>query len=173
MNRLLVFLVFILLTGCSVINTRDEKNQSSVNNQSRQLTLVKYSKNDGYTDELINFVEQVVEKNPQMGEDGKVSMNYAGATYTIEGKEYAVFLFSNRSRQTIKNNISFDLNWAYDGQYIFEKQKILYNHDDRGDLQTDKVAIIMLEITEEQKRIIDKMNDPKKMKLEIINLSVE
>ena len=174
MKKIFICALLLILTGCSSTNVRNEVNQSStINDNDRQLTLVEPSKNEGYTEELINHVKQVIDKHPSMGEDDKVSMNYADATYTLEGKEYAVFLFSNRSPQTVDRSISFDLSWSYDGQVVFEKQKVLYNHNNRGDLETDQVAIMMLEITSEQKDIIDKMNDPKKMELEISNLSVE
>jgi len=177
MKKLFIITFCLLLTACSnstptPTSDSSSKSTSSINNKV-QLTLVEPPQNAGYTEELINHVKQVIEEHPSMGEDGKASMNYADATYTLEGKEYAVFLFSNRSSQTVDRSISFDLSWSYDSQVVFEKQKVLYNHNNRGDLETNQVALMMLEITPEQKGVIDKMNDPKKMKIEISNLNVE
>ena len=47
---------------------------------------------DGYSPELINYVDRLITKHPLIGVEGKVSLNYTGATYTFDGKEYAVFL---------------------------------------------------------------------------------
>lgn len=95
-------------------------------------------------------------------------MNYTDATYTINEREYAVFVLLNRSQHVIDQSINFKLNWSYDGQVLFENQEILYNHTKRGDLDMNCAALMMIEITPAQKQIIDSMKDPNKMKLEIL-----
>ncbi len=122
---------------------------------------------DGYSLELINYVDRLITKHPLIGVEGKVSLNYTGATYTFDGKEYAVFLLINRTSVTINNSFGLYLNWQYDGFSVYDNQPIFYNHESRGDLESNHAVLMMLEISSEQKKIVDRMEDPQKMDIEL------
>lgn len=170
MKKLIIIVCLILtLTACSVSskNENNTKNQD-ISSQKKDISLIVPPTNEGYSKELIDYVREIIRKNPSIGEDGKLSMNYTDATYTINEREYAVFVLLNRSQHVIDQSINFKLNWSYDGQVLFENQEILYNHTKRGDLDMNCAALMMIGITPAQKQIIDSMKDPNKMKLEIL-----
>ena len=136
--------------------------------KSIEVNLIRPKIEDGYSQELIDYAEKIIHEHPTIGVEGKISMNYTGATYTFDEKEYAVFLLINRTSMIVDSNLGFYLRWGYSGQKVFNKQPIFYNHDSRGDLGINQACLMMLEITPDQKIIVDQMNDPNKMELEII-----
>lgn len=170
MKKLIILIVCLILTACGVSSKNENnKKKQDISSQKKEISLVVPPTNEGYSKELIDYVQEIIRKNPSIGEDGKLSMNYTDATYTINEREYAVFVLLNRSQHVIDQSINFKLNWSYDGQVLFENQEILYNHTKRGDLDVNCAALMMIEITPEQKQIIDSMKDPNKMKLEILS----
>lgn len=133
-----------------------------------EVSLVRPKIENGYSKELIDFVEKIIHDHPSIGVEGKISMNYTGATYTFDEKEYAVFLLINRTSMIVDSDLSFYLSWSYSGQKVFNRQPIFYNHNSRGDLGINQATLMMLEITPEQQEIVDQMSDSRKMEIKII-----
>ena len=84
----------------------------------------------------------------------------------------AVFLLINKAGFQIDKDFDFSLNWKYDGQFIYQHQRIGYKISDSGALPDQSATILILPISSEQKQIVESMTQEEKMSLEMSDLKV-
>ena len=95
-----------------------------------------------------------------------------GGTFSLNQQEYAVFLLINKAGFQIDKDFEFSLNWKYDGQFIYQNQRIGYKISDSGVLPDQSATILTLPISREQKQIVETMKQEEKMSLEMSDLKV-
>ena len=64
------------------------------------------------------------------------------------------------------------MSWKYDGQFIYQHQRIGYKISDSGALLDQSATILTLPISSEQKQIVETMTEEEKMSLEMSDLKV-
>lgn len=165
----------LLLTACGSSGTQIESEStvetsvsSSVKDQA--LTLVQ-GKNTTQSDEVVQYVEELLEKNPDLGTKNAISLNYADATNSDGATTYALFLVTNRTPDKIAQNFDFTVNWAYDDTVIYENQKVLYEPDEYGVLDPNTTAIVFLPLPDEHVDVVKNMTDISRITLTISDLA--
>ena len=117
-------------------------------------------------------MKKLTKEHPELGNQGSLSINYTGATFSSNQQEYAVFLLINKAGFQIDKDFDFSLNWKYDGQFIYQNQRIGYKISDSGVLPDQSATILTLPISSEQKQIVETMTQEEKMTLEMSDLKV-
>ena len=183
MKKTIVLLVALLsLTACaqsrheskdsSPSNTdQTSKESSSVKNETG-LQFVLPPQYEGKETNVIELGKKLTKEHPELGNQGSLSINYTGATFSSNQQEYAVFLLINKAGFQIDKDFDFSLNWKYDGQFIYQNQRIGYKISDSGVLPDQSATILTLPISSEQKQIVETMTQEEKMTLEMSDLKV-
>ena len=183
MKKTIVLLVaFLSLTAC--VQSRHEskdsspsktdqtsKESSSVKNETG-LQFVLPPQYEGKETNVIELGKKLTKEHPELGNQGSLSINYTGATFSSNQQEYAVFLLINKAGFQIDKDFDFSLNWKYDGQFIYQNQRIGYKISDSGVLPDQSATILTLPISSEQKQIVETMTQEEKMTLEMSDLKV-
>lgn len=183
MKKTIVLLVALLsLTACaqSRHESKDSspsktdqtsKESSSVKNETG-LQFVLPPQYEGKETNVIELGKKLTKEHPELGNQGSLSINYTGATFSSNQQEYAVFLLINKAGFQIDKDFDFSLNWKYDGQFIYQNQRIGYKISDSGVLPDQSATILILPISSEQKQIVETMTQEEKMTLEMSDLKV-
>ena len=183
MKKTIVLLVALLsLTACaqSRHESKDSspsktdqtsKESSSVKNETG-LQFVLPPQYEGKETNVIELGKKLTKEHPELGNQGSLSINYTGATFSSNQQEYAVFLLINKAGFQIDKDFDFSLNWKYDGQFIYQHQRIGYKISDSGVLPDQSATILTLPISSEQKQIVETMTQEEKMTLEMSDLKV-
>ena len=184
MKKTIVLLVALLsLTACaqSRHESKDSspsktdqtsKESSSVKNETG-LQFVLPPQYEGKETNVIELGKKLTKEHPELGNQGSLSINYTGATFSSNQQEYAVFLLINKAGFQIDKDFDFSLNWKYDGQFIYQNQRIGYKISDSGVLPDQSATILTLPISSEQKQIVETMTQEEKMSLEMSDLKVK
>ena len=183
MNKTIVlFIALLSLTACaqSRHESKDSspsktdqtsKESSSVKNETG-LQFVVPPQYEGKESNVIELGKKLTKEYPDLGNQGSLSINYTGATFSSNQQEYAVFLLINKAGFQIDKDFEFSLSWKYDGQFIYQNQRIGYKISDSGVLPDQSATILTLPISSEQKQIVETMTQKEKMSLEMSDLKV-
>lgn len=183
MKKTIVLLIALLsLTACAQSRQESKdsspsktaqasKESSSVKNEAG-LQFIVPPQYEGKESNVIELGKKLTKEHPELGNQGSLSINYTGATFSSNQQEYAVFLLINKAGFQIDKDFDFSLNWKYDGQLIYQHQRIGYKISDSGVLPDQSATILTLPISSEQKQIVETMTQEEKMSLEISDLKV-
>ena len=181
-KTIVLFVALLSLTACaqSRHESKDSspsktdqtsKESSSVKNETG-LQFVLPPQYEGKETNVIELGKKLTKEHPELGNQGSLSINYTGATFSSNQQEYAVFLLINKAGFQIDKDFDFSLNWKYDGQFIYQNQRIGYKISDSGALPDQSATILILPISSEQKQIVESMTQEEKMSLEMSDLKV-
>ena len=181
-KTIVLFIALLSLTACaqSRHESKDSspsktdqtsKESSSVKNETG-LQFVLPPQYEGKETNVIELGKKLTKEHPELGNQGSLSINYTGATFSSNQQEYAVFLLINKAGFQIDKDFDFSLNWKYDGQFIYQNQRIGYKISDSGVLPDQSATILTLPISSEQKQIVETMTQEGKMTLEMSDLKV-
>ncbi|WP_231082297.1 hypothetical protein [Streptococcus parasanguinis] len=145
---------------------------SSTVKEEKSLQFVVAPQYEGEDSDLIALGKKLTKEHPELGNQGGLSINYTGATFSSNQQEYAVFLLINKAGFQIDKDFEFSLSWKYDGQFIYQHQQIGYKISDSGTLPDQSATILTLPISSEQKQIVESMTKEEKMLLEMSDLKV-
>lgn len=183
MKKTIVLIVALLsLTACAQSRQESKdsspsktaqasKESSSVKNEAG-LQFIVPPQYEGKESNVIELGKKLTKEHPELGNQGSLSINYTGATFSSNQQEYAVFLLINKAGFQIDKDFEFSLNWKYDGQFIYQNQRIGYKISDSGVLPDQSATILTLPISSEQKQIVETMTQEEKMTLEMSDLKV-
>ena len=183
MNKtIILFIAFLSLTACARSRQKSKdsspskteqisKESSSVKNETG-LQFVVPLQYEGKESNVIELGKKLTKEHPELGNQGSLSINFTGSTFSSNQQEYAVFLLINKAGFQIDKDFEFSLNWKYDGQFIYQNQRIGYKISDSGALPDQSATILTLPISSEQKQIVETMTQEEKMSLEISDLKV-
>ena len=172
-NKILLLMVTsFFLVACSGENVSSNKNVGNENKGGQTLKFIVAPQYEGKESNLIELGKKLTKEHPDLGNQGSLSINYTGATFSSNQQEYAVFLLINKAGFQIDKDFDFSLNWKYDGQLIYQHQRIGYKISDSGVLPDQSATILTLPISSEQKQIVETMTQEEKMSLEISDLKV-
>lgn len=183
MKKTIVLLVALLsLTACAQSRqeskdslpskTEQTTKVSSSAKEEQTLKFVVAPQYEGKKSNLIELGKKLTKEQPELGNQGSLSINYTGATFSSNQQEYAVFLLINKAGFQIDKDFEFSLSWKYDGQLIYQNQRIGYKISDSGALPDQSATILTLPIFSEQKQIVESMTQEEKMSLEMSDLKV-
>ena len=181
-KTIVLFIALLSLTACaqSRHESKDSspsktdqtsKESSSVKNETG-LQFVLPPQYEGKETNVIELGKKLTKEHPELGNQGSLSVNYTGATFSSNQQEYAVFLLINKAGLQIDKDFDFSLSWKYDGQFIYQHQRIGYKISDSGTLPDQSATILTLPISSEQKQIVESMTQEEKMSLEMSDLKV-
>ena len=130
MNKTIVlFIALLSLTACAQSRQESKdsspskteqtsKKSSSVKNETG-LQFVVPPQYEGKESNVIELGKKLTKEYPDLGNQGSLSINYTGATFSSNQQEYAVFLLINKAGFQIDKDFEFSLSWKYDGQFIY------------------------------------------------------
>lgn len=143
MKKTIVLIVALLsLTACAQSRQESKdsspsktaqasKESSSVKNEAG-LQFIVPPQYEGKESNVIELGKKLTKEHPELGNQGSLSINYTGATFSSNQQEYAVFLLINKAGFQIDKDFEFSLSWKYDGQFIYQNQRIGYKISDSG-----------------------------------------
>jgi len=99
--------------------------------------------------ELLGALQDIVEKNPGLGEIGKFSLLYSGINGRSNGQYTTVFFAVNRTENTIKN-IRFTLNVSVAGTYLMREYTVELDDEYYGDLAVNSAFPVVVYLNETQ-----------------------
>ena len=183
MKKTIVLIVALLsLTACAQSRQESKDSSPSKTEQTSKeslsvkneagLQFVVPLQYEGKESNVIELGKKLTKEHPELGNQGSLSINYTGATFSSNQQEYAVFLLINKAGFQIDKDFEFSFNWKYDGQFIYQNQRIGYKISDSGALPDQSATILTLPISSEQKQIVETMTQEEKMSLEISDLKV-
>lgn len=152
--------------------TEQTSKESLTDKKEKGLQLVVAPQYEGKNSDLIALGKKLTKEHPELGNQGTLSINYTGTTFSSNQQEYAVFLLINKAGFQIDKDFEFSLSWKYDGQFIYQNQRIGYKISDSGAMPDQSATILTLPISSEQKQIVETMTQEEKMSLEISDLKV-
>ena len=181
-KTIVLFVALLSLTACAQSRQESKDSSPSKTEQiSKESSTVKNEKGlqfvvgpqyEGKESNVIELGKKLTKEHPELGDQGSLSINYTGATFSSNQQEYAVFLLINKAGFQIDKDFEFSLNWKYDGQFIYQNQRIGYKISDSGALPDQSATILTLPISSEQKQIVETMTQEEKMTLEMSDLKV-
>ena len=176
MKKVLFIILLLILGGCANGN-KTGKNETSKNEtvvkKDKKLKFVVAPQYEGKTSELIEFGKKLIEEHPEAGNQGEVTLYYSGSTYTFNEQEYAVFMILNKTDTDINHDAKFKISWSYAGQQIYQNELVEYKISESGELPTQSATIFLLPLTSEQKSIVTKIVDERKMNLRISDIQMK
>ena len=181
-KTIVLFVALLSLTACAQSRQKSKdsspskteqtsKESSSVKNETG-LQFVVPPQYEGRESNVIELGKKLTKEYPDLGNQGSLSINYTGATFSSNQQEYAVFLLINKGGFQIDKDFEFSLSWKYDGQFIYQYQRIGYKISDSGALPDQSATILTLPISSDQKQIVKTMTQEEKMTLEMSDLKV-
>lgn len=115
------------------------------------LQVIKVDEEAGITIQNSEFYQallEVVESDPQMGDQGDISLYPYSVMEMDDGENSALFLVINRLGKPIKNFV-FDFTFgSQDGEYIYEQMEVDLPEEFMGVLEDAGVIPILLDIDE-------------------------
>lgn len=176
MKKVLFIILLLILGGCANGN-KTGKNETSKNEtvvkKDKKLKFVVAPQYEGKKSELIEFGKKLIEEHPEVGNQGEVTLYYSGSTYTFNEQEYAVFMILNKTDTDINHDAKFKISWSYAGQQIYQNELVEYKISESGELPTQSATIFLLPLTSEQKSIVTKIVDERKMNLRISDIQMK
>lgn len=174
LKNIIIFLVCLgTLSGCT-INDNSGESQSTTQieevSEGTELKLVQGPNNSTQV-EAINHVKKILSENPDFGIEGSMNLNYMDSIMDAGDRVYAVFLVSNRTKESLTQSFEFTVNWVYDGTVIYENAAVLYNPDESGILLPNSGSIIFLEIPQDKVELVNSMTENSKMTLSVSNFA--
>ena len=103
------------LVACSGENVSSNKNVGNENKGGQTLKFIVAPQYEGKESNLIELGKKLTKEHPDLGNQGSLSINYTGATFSSNQQEYAVFLLINKAGFQIDKDFEFSLSWKYDG----------------------------------------------------------
>lgn len=176
MKKLVVVILLLLLGACSngkEAGGTEKSTRETVVNKEKELKFVVAPQYEGKTSELIEFGKKLIEEHPEVGNQGEVTLYYSGSTYTFNEQEYAVFIILNKTDTDINHDAKFKISWSYAGQQIYQNELVEYKISESGELPTQSATIFLLPLTTEQKSIVTKIVDERKMNLSISDIQMK
>lgn len=176
MKKLVVIILLLVLGACSNGKEAGETEKSTretVVNKEKELKFVVAPQYEGKTSELIEFGKKLIEEHPEVGNQGEVTLYYSGSTYTFNEQEYAVFIILNKTDTDINHDAKFKISWSYAGQQIYQNELVEYKISESGELPTQSATIFLFPLTTEQKSIVTKIVDERKMNLSISDIQMK
>ena len=176
MKKVLFIILLLILGGCANVNETGKKETSkgdTVITEDKKLKLVVAPQYEGKSSELIEFGKKLIEEHPEVGNQGEVTLYYSGSTYTFNEQEYAVFMILNKTDTDINHDAKFKISWSYAGQQIYQNELVEYKISESGELPTQSATIFLLPLTTEQKSIVTKIVDERKMNLSISDIQMK
>ena len=176
MKKVLFIILLLILGGCANVNETGKKETSksdTVITEDKKLKFVVAPQYEGKTSELIEFGKKLIEEHPEVGNQGEVTLYYSGSTYTFNEQEYAVFMILNKTDTDINHDAKFKISWSYAGQQIYQNELVEYKISESGELPTQSATIFLLPLTTEQKSIVTKIVDERKMNLSISDIQMK
>ena len=176
MKKVLFIILLLILGGCANVNETGKKETSkgdTVITEDKKLKFVVAPQYEGKSSELIEFGKKLIEEHPEVGNQGEVTLYYSGSTYTLNEQEYAVFMILNKTDTDINHDAKFKISWSYAGQQIYQNELVEYKISESGELPTQSATIFLLPLTTEQKSIVTKIVDERKMNLRISDIQVK
>ena len=181
-KTIVLFVALLSLTACAQSRQKSKdsspskteqtsKESSSVKNETG-LQFVVPPQYEGKESNVIELGKKLTKEYPDLGNQGSLSINYTGATFSSNQQEYAVLLLINKGGFQIDKDFEFSLSWKYDGQFIYQYQRIGYKISDSGALPDQSATILTLPISSDQKQIVKTMTQEEKMTLEMSDLKV-
>ena len=126
MNKTIVlFIALLSLTACAQFRQESKdssqnkteqtsKESSSIKNETG-LQFVVPPQYEGKESNVIELGKKLTKEHPELGNQGSLSINYTGATFSSNQQEYAVFLLINKAGFQIDKDFEFSLSGKYDG----------------------------------------------------------
>ena len=125
MKKTIVLIVaFLSLTACAQSRQESKDSSPSKTEQiSKESSTVKNEKGlqfvvgpqyEGKESNVIELGKKLTKEHPELGNQGSLSINFTGATFSSNQQEYAVFLLINKAGFQIDKDFEFSLNWKYD-----------------------------------------------------------
>lgn len=176
MKKLVVVILLLVLGACSngkETGRTEKSTRETVVNKEKELRFVVAPQYEGKTSELIEFGKKLIEEHPEVGNQGEVTLYYSGSTYTFNEQEYAVFMILNKTDTDINHDAKFKISWSYAGQQIYQNELVEYKISESGELPTQSATIFLLPLTTEQKSIVTKIVDERKMNLSISDIQMK
>ena len=176
MKKVLFIILLLILGGCANVNETGKKETSkgdTVITEDKKLKFVVAPQYEGKSSEVIEFGKKINEEHPEVGNQGEVTLYYSGSTYTFNEQEYAVFMILNKTDTDINHDAKFKISWSYAGQQIYENELVEYKISESGELPTQSATIFLLPLTTEQKSIVTKIVDERKMNLSISDIQMK
>jgi len=176
MKKVLFIILLLILGGCANVNETGKKETSkgdTVITEDKKLKFVVAPQYEGKSSELIEFGKKLIEEHPEVGNQGEVTLYYSGSTYTFNEQEYAVFMILNKTDTDINHDAKFKISWSYAGQQIYQNELVEYKISESGELPTQSATIFLLPLTTEQKSIVTKIVDERKMNLSISDIQMK
>ena len=176
MKKLVVVILLLLLAACSngkEAGGTEKSTRETVVSKEKELKFVVAPQYEGKTSELIEFGKKLIEEHPEVGNQGEVTLYYSGSTYTFNEQEYAVFIILNKTDTDINHDAKFKISWGYAGQQIYQNELVEYKISESGELPTQSATIFLLPLTTEQKSIVTKIVDERKMNLSISDIQMK
>ena len=184
MKKSMVLLVSVLvLTACaqpkkeakeSTENKTEQSTKASSSaKEEKGLKFVVAPQNEGKTSDLIELGKKLVREHPEVGAQGEITVYFTGGTYTFKQQEYAVFMLVNKTTTNLDRDATFKISWSYAGQQIYQNELVEYKISESGELPTQSATIFLLPLTTEQKSIVTKIVDERKMNLSISDIQMK
>lgn len=176
MKKLFVIILLLILGACSngkESGGTEKSTRETVVNKEKELKFVVAPQYEGKTSDLIEFGKKLIEEHPEVGNQGEVTLYYSGSTYTFNEQEYAVFMILNKTDTDINHDAKFKISWSYAGQQIYQNELVEYKISESGELPTQSATILLLPLTTEQKSIVTKIVDERKMNLSISDIQMK
>ena len=176
MKKLFVIILLLVLGACSngkEAGGKEKSTRETVVSKEKELKFVVAPQYEGKTSELIEFGKKLIEEHPEVGNQGEVTLYYSGSTYTFNEQEYAVFMILNKTDTDINHDAKFKISWSYAGQQIYQNELVEYKISESGELPTQSATIFLLPLTTEQKSIVTKIVDERKMNLSISDIQMK
>ena len=176
MKKLFVIILLLILGGCSngkEAGGTEKSTRDTVVNKEKELKFVVAPQYEGKTSDLIELGKKLTKEHPEVGNQGEVTLYYSGSTYTFNEQEYAVFMILNKTDTDINHDAKFKISWSYAGQQIYQNELVEYKISESGELPTQSATIFLLPLTTEQKSIVTKIVDERKMNLSISDIQMK
>ena len=184
MKKMMVLLASVLvLTACAqtkkeakeatASKTEQTTKASSSAKEEKDLKFVVAPQFEGKTSDLMELGKKLVKEHPEVGDQGDITVYYTGNTYTVEQKEYAVFMLVNKTTTNIDHDATFKISWSYNGQSVYQDQVVQYSLSNNPKLPTQSATLLLLPLTSEQSSIVEKISDGTKMSLSMSDLMMK
>lgn len=172
-KRIIFIFSIIFIVGCSnSIDHAKSKTEGEYKGGSK-MQFVVAPQYEGKTSELIEFGKKLIEEHPEVGNQGEVTLYYSGSTYTFNDQEYAVFMILNKTDIDINHDAKFKISWSYAGHQIYQNELVEYKISENGELPTQSATVFLLPLTTEQKSVVTKIVDERKMNLSISDIQMK
>jgi len=103
--------------------------------------------------DILKVADELLQEEPDLGVGSDVSFNYTGYWYEEEGTLYDIFLFVNRSGQTL-TDFDFTVSLSHGDQPIFDQYPVKYREKEFNTLPDKSVIAVLLPVDEDKATIV-------------------